>query len=199
MEEERKTFTAEHRFREGIRASVQWSDATFPRGQFSKLRLSELQQLGGQSSLTFTIQKLCLGAQHPSHAQSVKVSQTADGGLAAEENQMQFLFQHVYNGLQHGLHERLQHHAQRHLHLADPEQLQHGVREPQHPQHHGLPNVQRLHVRLQRLHECRLPRDELLHSVAEVESQAAPGWVLLLLPPASPPVPPVLVSVHHHT
>ena len=73
MEEERKTFTAEHRFREGIRASIQWSDARFPRGQFSQLWLPQLQQLGGQSSLTFTIQKLCLGPQHPSHAQSVKV------------------------------------------------------------------------------------------------------------------------------
>ena len=77
MEEERKTFTAEHRFREGIRASVQWSDAAFPRGEFSELWLLELQQLGDQSALTFTIQKLCLGPQHPSHAQSVKVKQTA--------------------------------------------------------------------------------------------------------------------------
>ena len=42
VEEERKTFTAEHRFWEGIRASVQWSDATFPRGQFSKLWLPQL-------------------------------------------------------------------------------------------------------------------------------------------------------------
>ena len=86
MEEERKTFAAEHRFREGIRASIQWSDARFPRGQFSKLWLPQLQQLGGQSSLTFTIQKLCLGSQRPSHAQSVKVRQPADCRLVAEEN-----------------------------------------------------------------------------------------------------------------
>ena len=73
MEEERKTFTAELRLWEGLWASVQWSDATLSRGQFSKLRLPELQQLGRQSSFTFTIQKLCLGSQHSSHAQSVKV------------------------------------------------------------------------------------------------------------------------------
>ena len=42
VEKERKTFTAELRFREGVWASVQWFDATFPRGQFSELRLPEL-------------------------------------------------------------------------------------------------------------------------------------------------------------
>ena len=80
MEEERKTFTAELRLWEGLWASVQWSDATLSRGQFSKLRLPELQQLGRQSSFTFTIQKLCLGSEHSSHAQSVKVRHQANTG-----------------------------------------------------------------------------------------------------------------------
>ena len=114
-------------------------------------------------------------------------------------NKSKFLFQHVYHGVQHGYNERLQHHAERHLHLPHPEHLQHSVRESQHSQHHGLPHVQGLHVGVQGLHDCRLPRHELLHSLTEAESQAAPGWILLVLPPAPAAVPQVLVPVHRHS
>ena len=127
-----------------------------------------------------------------------------------------FLFQYVYHGVQHGLNEQLEHHAERHLHLSQPEHQHSALRvRAAHPRHHQLPrHVQGQHVSVQGQHECvqgqheqcvqgldglHLPRHELLHSLAAAQGQAAPGcgvWLVLSPPGRAPTQPPVLMSVH---
>ena len=56
-----------------LRSPVQRADAALPRGLSGGLRLPVVQQLGRQSAKSISHQRLCLGPQHPTCAQSGQV------------------------------------------------------------------------------------------------------------------------------